>query len=425
MKKMIATFILFSTICTISLSSCDFILDANDREQSDSGSNSENGDNTEDGNDSENTQGGEDMIPEAPKATVLPVKGGAKGIVVLIHDDGYTGTVERFDSLLEKHGLVGNIALVTKFVYNTTTKTPKTSEVKKFQKFLDTGRWKIVSHSYTHEWWAEDGVENADRMYEEIVGSQTILRELFPGQRVLTFAYPGLSSAVAQYGSQTVFSEAAKNLIEDTYISGRKGMSTAPIDITNQYLKWNLLNGYGFMNGAVRNGTVQSIIENAAKNGGLALLYTHQLKADTETQEKADATTYNNNVMGIYYMDMVCEEVAKHVKNGDVWNTYYEDAILYIREAQTSQVSVSESEDLLRVLLTDEMDDEIYNYALTVRIAVPDSWGAVRISQGESVSYASVKEIKGKLYIDADIIPDAGEATISPITPSEYNEISK
>ena len=62
MKKMIATFILFSTICIISLSSCNFILDTNDREWGNSGSNSENGDNTEDGNDSENTQGGEDTL---------------------------------------------------------------------------------------------------------------------------------------------------------------------------------------------------------------------------------------------------------------------------------------------------------------------------------------------------------------------------
>ena len=416
MNKKIVALLLTVIMCFTSLSSCEFILGT------DGGEHTNGGDNTES---DDNTQGGEDMIPEAPKATVLPVKGGAKGIVVLIHDDGYTGTVERFDSLLEKHGLVGNIALVTKFVYNTTTKTPKDSEVKKFQNFIDTGRWKIVSHSYTHEWWAEDGVESADRMYEEIVGSQTILRELFPGQRVLTFAYPGLSSAVAQYGSQTVFSEAAQKLIEETYISGRKGTSTTPIDITNKNLRWNWLNGYGFMNGAVKKGTVQDIVQSTAKNGGLTLLYTHQLKADTETKEKADATTYNNNVMGIYYMDQVCLEVAKYVESGDIWNTYYEDAILYTREAQTARVSVTESDGVLTVLLTDEMDDEIYNYALTVRIDAPDDWSAVEIIQGKNVSYALVREIDGKAYIDAEIIPDAGEATISPLTFAEYEEATE
>ena len=425
MKKMIATFILFSTICIISLSSCNFILDTNDREWGNSGSNSENGDNTEDGNDSENTQGGEDMIPEAPKATVLPVKGGANGIVVLIHDDGYISTINNFDGLLEKHGLVGDIALVTSFVYNTTTKTAKTAEVQKFQTFLDTGRWKIVSHSYTHEWWGVNGIESEDRMYEEIVGSQTILRELFPGERVLTFAYPGLTDAVKQYGATTVFSNKALDLVEKTYISGRKNTSIWSHDVTSPELDWKCLTGFGFLNGSVKNRTIEAIVNDASANGGLALLYTHQIKSGTETKEAADTSSYGNIQMGIYYMDEACRVVAEQVKAGKIWNAHYEDAILYIREAQTSQVSVSESEDLLRVLLTDEMDDEIYNYALTVRIAVPDSWGAVRISQGESVSYASVKEIEGKLYIDADIIPDAGEATISPITPSEYNEISK
>lgn len=410
MNKKLTALILFVTICFTSLSSCKFIFGASGGEQNVSNNNTEN---------NNGTQGGEEMIPETSKATVLPVKGGASGIVVLIHDDGYIGTVERFDSLLEKYELVGDIALVTSFVYNTTTKTAKASEVKKIQKFLDTNRWKIISHSYTHEWWGED----TDRMYEEIVGSQTILRELFPGQRVLTFAYPGLSSAVSLYGSHIVFNEAVQNLVEETYISGRKGTRTIPHDVTSESLRWNWLNGYGFMNGAVRNGTVKGIIQSAAENGGLVLLYPHQLKADTETQEKADAATYNNNVMGIYYMEQVCKEVLRYVEDGSVWNTHYEDAILYIREAQTAKVSVSESEDILTVLLTDEMDDEIYNYPLTVRINAPDGWEAVKISQGENIYRAPVKEIDGKAYIDADIIPDAGEATISPITLSEYDEV--
>ncbi len=404
MKKLTAL-IVAAMLSLLSLSSCESIPGA-----------LQGSDNTE-GDEGIGNEGGEDMVPETPIATVLPVKGGASGIVVLIHDDGYTSTVSIFDGLLAEHGLVGDIALVTSFVYDTTAKAPKTSEVQKFQKFLDTGRWKIVSHSYTHEWWGVNGIENADRMHEEIVGSQTILRELFPGEKVLTFAYPGLSDAVKQYGSSRVFSGAAQALIEKTYISGRKDTSTTPHDVTDPYLDWKRLEGFGFLNGSVRNGTIASIVENTAKNGGLALLYTHQIKSGTDTKEAADTTSYNNIQMGSYYMEQVCKEVARYVEEGSIWNTHYEDAILYIREAQTASVSVVINEDgSYTVTLSDKMDDEIYNFPLTVRMRADDGWEAVKITQGDNISYATVYEIDGKMYVDADIIPDAGEAIVCPIT---------
>ena len=429
MTKRLLSFILLIILCASLLSACSTAVGSpdGDHDNIEGGDSLQSGDDTQ-GNDGiqDNTQGGDDVTPEKSIATVLPVKGGANGIVVLIHDDGYTGTVERFDILLNKHGLVGDIALVTSFVYNTTTKTPKAAEVKKFQKFLDTGRWKIVSHSYTHEWWGINGIENAERMREEIVGSQEILRELFPGERVLTFAYPGLTAAVKQYGQLIVFSSTAQALIEETYISGRKGETREPHDVTDTELNWKHLEGFGFLNGSVKNGTIEAIVDDAAENGGLALLYTHQIKANTETKEAADAASYGNVQMGSYYMDEACRIVAEQVAAGKIWNTHYEDAILYLREAQTSSVSVDLNADgTYSVTLTDKMDDEIYNFPLTVRICAPDAWKAVRITQGDSVSYALVREIDGVAYVDADIVPDGGEALLTPISLDEYGAAEK
>lgn len=391
MRVKITSFISLILLCALFLFSCG-------SDNSESNTNENNGD-----------LGGDKV---ETIARVLPVKGGANGIVVLMHDDGYVGTVERFDILLDKHGLVGDIALVTSFVYNTTTKTAKTAEVQKFQKFLDTGRWKIVSHSYTHEWWGINGIENAERMREEIVGSQEILRELFPGQRVLTFAYPGLTAAVKQYGQLIVFSEGAQSLIEKTYISGRKDVLEGPLDITDT-LNWRRLSGFGFLNGSVKNGTIENIVKKTAENGGLAILYTHQIKSDTDTKEAADAATYGNIQMGSYYMDVACGIIADEVNSGRIWNTHYEDAILYLREAEGATVTTTVNEDgSYSITLTDGMDDEIYNYPLTVRISIPEGTETVEITQGDSVCYPPVKQIDGKLYVDADIIPDRGEVTV-------------
>lgn len=417
-KKLISSTIVI-IMCLLQLCSCAELLSSVPGSEADNGGNSGNGDN-------ESNSTGEEEMKNSLNASVLSVKGGANGIVVLIHDDGYAGTVSIFDDLLKKHGLVGDIALVTSFVYDTEAKAPKTTAVKNFQNFLDSGRWKLISHSYTHEWWGTDGVENEERMYEEIVGSQTILRELFPGERVLTFAYPGLTSAVNKYGNSTVFSKAALAMIEKTYISGRKNISTTPHDVTDTSLNWKCLEGFGFLNGSVRNGTIAGIVNDAAENGGLALLYTHQIKSGTENKADADAASYNNIQMGSYYMGEACRIVADQVAAGKIWNTHYEDAILYIREAQTASViAIFNSENNeIAVTLTDEMDDDIYNYALTLRINAPDGWDAVKITQGDSISYALVREIDGARYIDADIVPDVCDTAISPITLEEYQEFT-
>ncbi|MBO5907076.1 MAG: hypothetical protein J6Q85_02855 [Clostridia bacterium] len=118
--------------------------------------------------------------------------------------------------------------------------------------------------------------------------------------------------------------------------------------------------------------------------------------------------------------------IAEYVDSGKVWNAHYEDAILYVREAQNATVTASGDENGITVILTDTMDNDIYNYPLTVRVTVPGDWEAVKITQGEKTSYAIVKYLDGKFVIDADIVPDGGEATLVgiskkdiPYTPAE------
>ncbi|MBP3583990.1 MAG: hypothetical protein J6K44_08095, partial [Clostridia bacterium] len=91
----------------------------------------------------------------------------------------------------------------------------------------------------------------------------------------------------------------------------------------------------------------------------------------------------------------------------------------YLREAECATVSVSKSGGKLEVTLTDTLDNSIYNYPLSVRVKVDSSWEAVKIHQNGTYSYALVEVIDGVAVIDCDLVPDAGVATLTPISADD------
>jgi len=381
-----------------------------------------------------NNDGGNTEVTNGwkPEPRVMSAKGGAGGIVVIIHDDGAIATAEILDGLFEKYGLVGDVALLANRVWDNTAKTPKTAEVEKWQRILDTGRWKIVSHSMTHTWWGT-ATENADgsfsfadneaKVYDEVVGSQAALREAFPGQRVLTFAYPGFWTERQTYAKvdgkvsdelvrDFIYSEASRELIDETYISARNAYAQNYPYLNGEGAEWNYI-----ASRQLGNSTGAAIADiYKARYQRFVVFFMHNVMEVPEDQ--LEGFEYPNNTMAAYYMDGICAELAKDVKKGYLWNTHYEDAVLYMREAQSATVSATGNSERVEITLKDGMDNEIYNYPLTVRMNIPDEWEAVRLTVGDRVSYVLPRVVDGLWVLDVDIVPDEGVAVIEPVSLS-------
>ena len=374
-----------------------------------------------------------------PTAAVLPAKDGRTGIVVLIHDDGTWSTAVTLDELYHEYGLVGDVALLSSKVWDLSTDTPNTAELAKWSALLDTGRWKIVSHSHSHTWWGttqltEDGsyvfTEDEQKMYDEIVGSQAIFRELFPGQRVLTFAYPGFTTEKGYVDNKadaimgTIYSEEARAMLEEHYISSRAGLGIN-VRIYNpdgtwskKYANtaygdeevWDYFPAYSMGDSNVQSGKISQVITSAAANKDLVVIYMHKV---------VDELTGGSNEMTTENMRKVCEYIAEYVETNQLWCTHYEDAVLYAREYLSARIKLEGDETGLTLTLTDKLDDEIYNYPVTVRVRAPKEWEAVKVVQGDRTLYGEVKRVDGKLVVDMDLIPDGGTATIVPIPKSD------
>ena len=386
---------------------------------------------------------GHKITKESAKSEVLAVKGGANGAVVIIHDDGTLSTALILDALYKKYGLVGDVAMQvgnngssklmdTNTASNTEDDTYNGSVIASWREILATGRWKVDSHSMTHQYWGngETVTEDIDLINYEVVKSQEILRNLFPGQRVLTWCYPGFSAQKNIVGSsnseaifEKVFSETARDIIEEHYISGRStinqllGVTDTEADYLSKFAgtayaeenAWNFFPALSLSDGNVS--LAKSSITAAAENGGILIMFMHNV-VDVMPEDKS-------NKMLTSSMEAITSHLSTYVKDGTIWNTHYEDAILYLREAQTSTLYTEKAADgSLIVTLTDEMDDEIYNLPLTVRISVPEEWAAVKVVQGDRVSYAKVTDGT----FDAEIVPDGGEAIITPTDISNVPE---
>ncbi|MBQ8583587.1 MAG: hypothetical protein IJ488_03140 [Clostridia bacterium] len=336
-------------------------------------------------------------------AEILPVKGGASGIVVLIHDDGDPVSAALLDSVYRKYSLRGNVALIADRVYDIEAGTAIASAVSSWKNLLNTGRWQITSHSKTHDFWGTD--DSDGKITDEVVGSAEILRTLFAEQRVLTFAYPGFSAYEGTYSLDELYGM-ARELVSEHYISGRYFGSGGAFEMNG--VEWDFVIaesiGQSYLNQTLA--TVDSAAE-----GKMAVIFMHQVCQDT-ANVPSQTVTYS-------HMSAIAERISGYVDDGLVWNAFYEDAVLYLREAESATVSSVTEGEQIKVTLTDSLPDEIYNYPLTVRLTVPDTLEAVRVTQGDRVTYAVCKSLDGRRCADVDIIPDGGVATVTAAALSD------
>lgn len=319
---------------------------------------------------------------------VMPIKDNKKSILSITTDDGLPNSLNMFVEMFEKYDLRGTSAMIVQ--------SAETNH-DAFLKLVETGRLEIQNHSMTH---GAVGATDAEGMKREIVDSGVRLRELFPGQEVLCFFAPGGGVPINDLSMQ---------MIKDNYIAMRSGgRGFNKLDMTDWYNGINIQGMYGSGATEADNTTVEQMnawLDTSIDNGRWFVQMWHGL-AEGEpnsykpvSQERADAH--------LAY-------VSEREKAGDVWVAFYSEAIKYIQEAQVARLMDDEGTETRTVRLTTHgLDNEIFDYPLTVRSTVPKSWQTVAVTQGEVVSEVASVEENGETVIYYDVTPNAGPATLT------------
>ena len=378
------------------------------------------GDNGTDTNPDDDQKDDDDMNGDIKDEFITSVTitngyGGANGIVVLMtdNDSGAFDTIERLDKLYAKYGLVGGIGMVAKNLYSDSDYTvPKENDVALWQEFLDTGRWSVICHSLTHGRHGsetEDGtgfIIDKEKVFSEVVTSAELLRELFPDERVATYVPPGAGSAINNHDPS--YRDYERELVRKYYIGARFTYAGAQDfeDLDFHSLPFTLLSTGNLSN-------ILSNIDKCASEGKYYMVYNHYVIEDEliDTVNQSSWTTLSA-------AEALCKRVSGYVQSGKIWNAQLEDAVMYMRERDTASVQASYKDGAVYITLQDELDDEIFYHPLTLEVKVPEEWEAVKIVQGDRVSYAKVNfkpAFGGDSYVAlCDIVPNGIEATVTP-----------
>ena len=352
-------------------------------------------------------------------ATVEKAKDGADSIVVIVHDDGDQTTGTFLADEFEKNDLRGTIALITNKVCTVDSngnRTKNQSAIDFWQSILDTGRFSMSSHTRTHTYWGRTDAGDSGEYYavsgdpstlrdytttpgqitREVAGSQEDLRACFPSERVLTFIKAGFG--VNTDGTQ--ITAEATEIIKQYYITMRNtggGVDTIPA--ANPFSVKSYM-----VKGSDTADTWISYVDEAINKNGMIVFLFHNIRdnGSGNTVSKANASE-------------LFEYIGRMQNDNKVWCATYEDAILYTHEYDSASATVVQDDNGIVLTLTDELDDDIYNYALSIRIEIVESdWEKVlQTNPDGSTEILTVMKDKEGAYVMASAVPDAGDVLLT------------
>ena len=232
------------------------------------------------------------------------------------------------------------------------------------------------------------GFLNEELLESEINGARSALRNMFPEQKVLGYVLP--------------FNACDANVIaktkEEHYAIRGGGSSSNSIDPTEDELF--AVKSYD-CNGEVAVDTMNRWVDSAIADGKWIVEMWHGIEGDH------------------IYNPPSKEHVKAHLdhiksKEESLWVATYTEAIQYIRERQTSRLILLEENDSeIRFILSDTVDDALFDYPLTVRVNVPYSWSCADVSQNGVSEVCTITKDGSDAYLLVEVVTNEKVVTVA------------
>ena len=240
----------------------------------------------------------------------------------------------------------------------------------------------IASHTVTH---ADLTTVSGSQLIAELANSQTTNNLNITNQQCLTIAYPNCNvpseTTVAQY-----------------YIAGRgcsgQIVSNTPPDFMN-------ISSFVLGNqGTLAISDINNLANNAYNQNGWCVYLIHALDNDSGYSPLPSATLQAS----VNYMS---------ANQSKFWVDSFGDVVRYIRERNASSVNETfNTGTSITVQVTDNLNNSIYNFPITIRRPLSSGWSSASASQGGNDLGAQIVTVSGTNYVMFDAVPNAGDVTI-------------
>jgi hypothetical protein len=324
-------------------------------------------------------------------------RNGANAIATITMDDALSGTLQYANEKFAELGLRGtSVAFSDRVAEN-----PQT-----FRNIFNEGYIDVTAHGKTQ---APLGASVSDTTATaELTGAMNTLRNLLPGQEVLTYAP---ANHVLFPGSF------AENLAKSTYWAIRRGSESVTGSNNQDATGCNTLNpsddtsfGGWYRLRQQGSGITRTAAEmNAWADGAVAdskwvIEMYHAILTDSKATADLDTKQSVANAHWAY--------LAQLQNGGKIWVASFQDAMKYLRERQNTtleDIATETSRTVTLTMDTNALPPEIFNYPLTVRSQIPAEWDSegkyIKVTQGGSVQSPLIKNEGGGLYIDYEANP--------------------
>ena len=258
-----------------------------------------------------------------------------------------------------------------------------------FRKLRELGH-DVQSHTVSHH--SDDAKRPDEEVHAQYRDSKKAIEENIPDVPVVCMAYP--------YGS-------GKDDIAAEYFIACRGVYGVP----NQA---NCTNYMRTGSAAIRPDTVDMLLTGehasvkwlsrpAHRRAWLTPVY-HYVRGG-HTKEEKDTNQART-----------AEDVAHLAsKKEQIWVGLFREVACYGMERDTAKLNVTKNAaQEIRLTLSDDMDDRLFTYPLTVKLRLPNAWKTVSATQGGKMIEATVVEHGGGRFALVKAVPDKGEVSILP-----------
>jgi len=238
----------------------------------------------------------------------------------------------------------------------------------------------IGSHTVTHP------TLTTSNEVAELSNSKIAIEVNAPGVNCVTVAYPFCV-------------ESTESVIATYYIAGRTcSGAIVPATPSNFYQISSIALGSSGINTAAG---ITAKADLAASSGGWCVYLIHGI--DSDGGYSPLSSTILRTTLNYLYANP-----------SKFWVSSFSNVVRYIKERNdVNVIEVSNTGDTITVQVTDGLNNTIYNYPVTIRRSLPDSWGSANVSQNGLSVTSSIVVVNSKAYVMFDVVPDGGDVVLS------------
>jgi peptidoglycan/xylan/chitin deacetylase (PgdA/CDA1 family) len=334
-----------------------------------------------------------------------------KSAFTFTFDDGFSCDYDYIMPVLDSFGFKGTFFIITSVVTDDLPGIWRYGTWKEFQAMSLDGH-EIASHTVTHPdltTLTTGDINTSGTLLYELYNSKLTVEQKIPGPKCITLDYPYTTYNNNVINNTALYYEAARTGSDnpnDTSLSGsgfytigaKEEQFNTPRNSTNDDLD--------------ELADIENYMQTSISEGKWGMTMAHEVYPFNQIANiLAQGSWYP---MSVEWLTSFCQYIKQKSDNNDVWVETMANVTKYMKEREQFKFNILAQTSLqIQISGTTGLNNQIYNYPLTVDITVPSDWQKAIIIQGTKTDTVTISLSGTTAYARTKIVPDGSNITIN------------